>query len=446
MNPNAMYSGIIMESKHFDVAIIGAGVLGTSIAYLLSLGFKGSIAVFDKEKLPGTQTSTRNTGVIHRPFYLDPEKKAIFAKSAQDSYALWKDLAVRFGLPWNQAGTLEIATREEDVGVLDRYSKWAEQNGMDASEIKIFNEEQLKAYAPNVRGHGAILSKTDTSVEFGSYTRKVMELAASNGVNFISECRISEISENGQGAVFAGTTGNQKKQFSSSCLINAASGDSLRLAHQLGLAGNYAVLHFRGDYWTVDSSFRLNVKHNIYTVPKHRKYPFLDPHFILRHDGTREVGPTATLVGSPYDYTDSPDKHSLVKKIFESPSSPKLKLALNPEFLNLVRTEWRSSRSRNAMAMRVRQFIPSLDDSYLIDHGLSGVRNSLIGKSGFVPEAVLEQGEHSLHVLNFNSPGATGAPAFAMHVLKSVESTGFLKLQQQDLKGLPWETYFGKSL
>lgn len=445
MNPNAMYSSIMVESKHFDVAIIGAGVLGTSIAYLLSLGFKGSIAVFDKEDSPGTQTSTRNTGVIHRPFYLDPEKKAIFAKSAQDSYPLWKDLAKRFDLPWNQTGTLEIATREEDVGILDKYTKWTEQNGMDVSEIQLFNEKELKAYEPNVKGHGAILSKTDTSVEFGSFTRKVMELAISNGVNFVPQCRISDILENGEGTNFTGIMDNQKAQFNTSYLINAASGDSLRLAHQLGLARKYAVLHFRGDYWTVDSSFRLKVKHNIYTVPKHRKYPFLDPHFILRHDGTREVGPTASLVGSPYDYTDSPDKHSLAKKILESPSSPKLKLAVNPEFLNLVRTEWRSSRSKNAMARRVRQFIPSLEDNYLIDHGLSGVRNSLIDKSGFVPEAILEQGEQSLHVLNFNSPGATGAPAFAMHVLKKIELEGFLKFEQSEIKGLPWETYFSKS-
>lgn len=445
MNSDSIYNCTMAESKHFDVAIIGAGVLGTSIAYLLSLGFQGSIAVFDKERLPGTQTSTRNTGVIHRPFYLDPEKKAVFAKSAQDSFPLWKDLSVRFGLPWNQAGTLEVATREEDMGVIDKYSGWAEKNGMDISEIQLFNREQLRKYEPNVRGHGAILSKTDTSVEFGSFTRKVMDLATSNGVTFISGCRISDISENGDGTVFAGVSNGHNKEFSSSYLINAASGDSLKLAHQLGLARKYAVLHFRGDYWTVDSSFKLNARHNIYTVPKHRKYPFLDPHFILRHNGTREVGPTASLVASPYDYTDSPDRHSLAKKIFESPSPPKLKLAVNPEFLNLVRTEWRSSRSKNAMARRVRQFIPSLDDRYLVGHGLSGVRNSLINRTGFVPEAVLEHGEHSLHVLNFNSPGATGAPAFAMHVLKAIELTGSFKMQQCELRGLPWEDYFNKS-
>lgn len=446
MKSGTIYIRIMAVSKHFDVSIIGAGVLGSSVAYLLSLGFKGSVAVFEKENQPGTHSSARNTGVIHRPFYMDPEKKAIFAKTAQDSFPLWKDLATRFGLPWNQAGTLEIATREEDVGVLDKYAKWADTNEMESSEIQLFNREQLKGYEPSVNGYGAILSKTDACVDFGIFTKKVMELATTNGVAFIPDCRITEIAETGDGTVFTGITDGQKKQFSTSLLINAASGDSLRLAHQLGLAKKYASLHFRGDYWTVDGNFGRNIKHNIYTVPRHRKYPFLDPHFILRHDGTREVGPTASLVGSPYDYTDSPDKHSLAKKIFERPSSPKLKLAVNPEFLNLVRTEWKSSRSKSAMAKRVRQFIPSLDDRYLVKHGLSGIRNSLIDKSGFVPEAVLERGDNSLHILNFNSPGATGSPAFAMHLLKILEEAGSIELESKVNKELPWGEYLYKSL
>lgn len=434
------------DSKHFDAVIIGAGVLGTSTAYMLSLGFRGSIAVVDKEPRPGEHTSTRNTGVIHRPFYLDPDKKAVFSKSAQDSYPMWKDLATKFGLPWNQAGTLEIATREEDTKILPKYEKWAEKSGMESSEIQLFNDEELKKYEPGVKGYGAILSKTDSCVEFGAFTRKVMEMAQVNGITFIPEYRVEDVSVSKGKVNIRGSSGNNSLHITSDFVINTASGDSLRIAHQLGLARGYAVLHFRGDYWTVDEKFKLRVKHNIYTVPKHKKYPFLDPHFILRYDGTREVGPTASLVGSPYDYTDSPDRHSLIGKIFEKPSLPKLKLAVNPEFLNLVRTEWRSSRSEGAMAKRVRQFIPSLEDKYLLNHGLSGVRNSLIDKTGFVPEAVVETGEQSLHVLNYNSPGATGAPAYAIHILKTAESQGFLKLESIKDKELPWNDYFKRSL
>ena len=432
--------------NEFDIVIVGAGVLGSAIAYELSLAFTGRIAVIEKEDVAGKHTSTRNTGVIHRPFYLDPSSKAVFAKSAQDSYPLWMEIANRFNLPWNQVGTLEVATREEDLGLLSKYEKWACENGMYRSEFQLFNGEELRSYEPEVKGFGAILSKTDTAVSFGLFTKKLMEIAQKNGVTFLHDTKVETVSETGDGVTLKGTEGNGKVEYQTDFLVNASSGSSLKFSHQLGYSKEYAVLHFRGDYWKVSNDFKMKAKHNIYTVPKHKKYPFLDPHFILRHDGSREVGPTASLVSSPYDYTDSPDEHSLLMKILEKPSIPKIKLAVNPEFINLVRTEWRSSRSKNAMSKRVRGFIPSLEDKFLLGHGLSGVRNSLIDRNGFVPEAIIEKGKRSMHILNFNSPGATGAPAYAMHILKTAETQDFLKLNESRGTGLLWEEYYNNSL
>ena len=47
---------------------------------------------------------------------------------------------------------------------------------------------------------------------------------------------------------------------------------------------------------------------------------------------------------------------------------------------------------------------------------------------GFVPEAVILESEDSLHVLNYNSPGATGAPAFSSHLVRRLESAGRLRI------------------
>lgn len=416
------------EEKNYDVAIIGAGVLGASLAYLLSISTDSRVALLEREMSAGEHTSSRNTGVIHRPFYLNPEKKAIFAWSAQKSFSMWERLAREHNLPWNPVGTLEIATAEEDTATIDQYQKWAFQNGMEEDEIAVFNGRDLENYENNVRGYGAILSRTDISVDFGVFTRKLVELAQRNGVDFLKYFNAASMDETGDGVGISGTVNGKPTVVRSSFAINAAGGDSLKLAHGLGLAEKYAVLHFRGDYWVVNDTYRTGIRHNIYTVPRHKKFPFLDPHFVIRHDGRKEVGPTATLVGSPYDYTDTPDQKSLALKILERPALPKMKLVTNPEFLSLVRTEWKSSRSRSAMSERVRRFIPSLDDSFLGDHGLSGVRNSLIDSNGFVPEAVIERGQNSYHVLNYNSPGATGAPAYSMHLLELASRDGFISL------------------
>jgi len=77
-----------------DVAIIGGGLLGVSISYWLSSLYDNiNVIVIEKESEVGMHTSSRNTGVLHSPFYLDPEKKGRLAKAAFLSHDMWKTFA-----------------------------------------------------------------------------------------------------------------------------------------------------------------------------------------------------------------------------------------------------------------------------------------------------------------------------------------------------------------
>ena len=70
----------------------------------------------------------------------------------------------------------------------------------------------------------------------------------------------------------------------------------------MNLGKEFTDLHFRGEYWFVEKAFGQKISRNVYSVPKIREYPFLDPHFIVRADGSREVGPNAVLVSGPNTY------------------------------------------------------------------------------------------------------------------------------------------------
>ena len=61
--------------KKFDIAILGGGILGTTISYWISNLYDSSVCVIEKESNVAQHTSGRNTGVVHTPFYLNPEKK-----------------------------------------------------------------------------------------------------------------------------------------------------------------------------------------------------------------------------------------------------------------------------------------------------------------------------------------------------------------------------------
>jgi L-2-hydroxyglutarate oxidase len=408
----------------FDCVVVGGGVLGTTLAYWLSWRFQGSIAVIEAEEDVAVRTTGRNTGVIHRPFYLDPVRRRMFARSAQISYGCWKSYAEIRNLPWHECGTIEIATQEKELKTLEKYAKWSLENGMAPNEAELLTADQVKKIEPEVECKGAIFAKTDTSTDFGVFTRSMRQEAESNGAKFAFKFDV----------VRAAFESDHVKLFSADGdvieadkVINCAGGDSVDVAHFFGAGLGYTDLHFRGEYWRISDEKSGMVKTNIYSVPRHPEIPFLDPHWICRADGRREIGPNAVMVAGSKVYEGFFDSiPQLIGKIFERPILNKVKLAANMEFLQLALEEWQSSISKNVMVGRVRRFIPKLDSRDLTKKGTAGVRSAVIDSDGkFVREALEFSAPFSHHVINFNSPGATGAPAYTARLADQLERSGF---------------------
>jgi L-2-hydroxyglutarate oxidase len=75
------------------------------------------------------------------------------------------------------------------------------------------------------------------------------------------------------------------------------------------------------------------------------------------------------------------------------------------------------------MINRAKEFLPQIRPSLFTQRGTAGIRSSLIDKQGkFVNDTQIKRNECSLHVLNYNSPGATGAlPIAAMIAHELIE-------------------------
>ena len=113
---------------------------------------------------------------------------------------------------------------------------------------------------------------------------------------------------------------------------------------------------------------------SIYSVPKYSEYPFLNPHWIIRADGRREVGPNAVPVFSPYSYEWTDNLKNSMAKIFQSSTSiGVMRLMMNSQFIRLASKEFWSSISKRAMVNRVRQFLPSLKPSAFTTRGVAGI-------------------------------------------------------------------------
>lgn len=394
------------------------------MAYWLSSLYDCRILLIDRESRVAWHTSSRNTGVIHRPFYLNPETKKAFALSAMLSYPLWRDLANAYSLPWRPVGTLEVALREDDVPLLEKYMRWGTDNGMQETELELLDTRSVKSVEPEVECRAALHSKTDVSVDFGRFTACVHRLALNEGLSFQGELQVSSLKPEGATLDVSFVSNGLLAGVRCSLLINAAGGGSVDIAHMMGLACEYSTLNFRGEYWVVDEPFASRVGRNIYTLPRHPRFPFLDPHFVVRSDGVRQIGPNAVMVTGPYVYQGLGLRS--LSRLFAMPNGPKLSLLSDSDFLSMVASEWHTSLSKKAMCERVRRFIPGLDHRVLNLRGVSGVRASVVGNEGFAPEAILVQDERSVHILNYNSPGATGAPSYSAGLVAELQESGLL--------------------
>ncbi len=167
-------------------------------------------------------------------------------------------------------------------------------------------------------------------------------------------------------------------------------------------------------------------------MAKFAAFPFLDPHWIRKADGTVEIGPNAVPVSSPEAYSGVGISKT-ISKLGEIFSGSSKKLLLNSEFLSLVSKEWKSSISKTAMVNRVKEFIPKVKPQYFTARGTAGIRTPIITKDGtFLPETLELQSDNSLHVINYNSPGATGAPAYSAFLVQKLSDDGIVSIANKN--------------
>ena len=171
--------------KKFDIAIIGGGILGTTISYWISNLYDSSVCVIEKESNVAKHTSGRNTGVVHTPFYLNPEKKKIFAKSAHVSHSLWKTLATNTMSPWNEVGTIEVALDETQHKTLEKYYKWGIQNGVSENNLSLFDSNELKQKEKNIECYSGLLCKSDVSTDYSKLTQEIQKISIQNSTEFL---------------------------------------------------------------------------------------------------------------------------------------------------------------------------------------------------------------------------------------------------------------------
>ncbi|MGH1567048.1 MAG: NAD(P)/FAD-dependent oxidoreductase [Nitrosopumilus sp.] len=424
-------------TQNFDVVIIGGGILGVSISYFLSfLNKSKKIGVVEQAHSVAFHTSGRNTGKVHAPYLYNPEKKKLFAKAAFHGYEMWEEYAKLRDLPFKKDGVIEVALKKKDIKVLEKYLKWGKQNGLEDEDIELIDKLELKKIEPEIKCEAALNVHRDGSADYSIFTNSIMKDSKNNNTQFLLDTKVTEIKkENGEWRI----TLNDEHKIFAKFLINAAGGEAIDVAHSIGIAENLTDVHFRGEYWRAPKKYHNLTKTSIYSVPEFPDYPFLDPHWIIRVDGSCEIGPNAVPVFSPYGYNKTENIKKFIPKILEMLGSGARKTIFDKQFQELAINEIQSSISKNTMVDRIKRFLPKIDTDEITEKGTAGIRSSVIDENGkFVPDVILLDDDISFHILNYNSPGATGALPFSAHIVNHLNKEGLLDSEDLDTQCGPW--------
>src|ERR1700721_2506657 len=123
-----------LTTKTYDFLIIGAGIVGLSVAKQLTEIYPcAKVAILEKEKNIGQHASGRNSGVLHSGIYYpkDTLKASVCAEGAKKMLAFAK----MHGISHAECGKLIVATSPIEVNTLNQLLQNAQNNYIDAKMV-----------------------------------------------------------------------------------------------------------------------------------------------------------------------------------------------------------------------------------------------------------------------------------------------------------------------
>ncbi|MFA9465204.1 MAG: NAD(P)/FAD-dependent oxidoreductase [Velocimicrobium sp.] len=243
----------------YDVVIIGAGVIGSSIARELSK-FQLNTCVLEREEDVCEGTSKANSGIVHSGF--DAKPGSLKAKLNVAGSKMMEQLSKDLDFPYRKNGSIVLCFREEDIGKLDALCEQGKENGVDG--IRIVKGENMKKLEPNISNDAVALLYAPTGgiVCPFNLTIAMAENANVNGVAFKFGCEVEQIEKIEEGYQLKTSLGT----FDAKVIVNAAGvyGD---IFNNMVSKRILSITPRRGEYCLLDKKVGDFVDKTIFQLP-----------------------------------------------------------------------------------------------------------------------------------------------------------------------------------
>lgn len=277
----------------YDILIIGGGVIGSAVARELSR-YQLSIGVVDKASDVCTQTSGRNTGMLHAGFlYKTGSMKAVCCVEGNGEF---DQVARELDVPFRRTGKLIVGFTEAHRQRLLAMIQRGKDNGVPG--MVMIDRQRMEELDPSAGGNFAIFCPTSGILDPFLYTIALAENAANNGVTYHLNQEVVAIHHLPEGGHQVHThTGD-----TCTCrwVINAAGLQSARISEMLGISG-HVIQPVKGEYFVLDKKAGAFAKIPVYPAPTEKNT--FDIHATPTVDGNVLVGPNSFNVPDGEDYS-----------------------------------------------------------------------------------------------------------------------------------------------
>ncbi len=359
-----------------DCIVAGAGVVGLAVARALALAGR-EVIILEAAEAIGTETSSRNSEVIHAGIYY-PAGSLMARFCVAGRRRLYAYCAEK-GVPHINCGKLIVANDAREDALLAGIKQRAEANGVEG--MRVLTAAEAMALEPNLSCTSALFSPTTGIVDSHGFMLALQGDAENAGAAtvFLSPV-LSARSADGRIEVDVG--GADPMTLRCRLLVNAAGLHAPRLASRItGMpADRVPPAHYaKGNYFTL--SGRSPFSRLIYPVPVPGG---LGVHLTVDLGGQARFGPDVEWIDS-IDYTVDPAR-------------------------------------ADGFYAAVRKYWPALKDGAL-QPGYAGIRPKIVPKGApgqdFVVQGPQSHGVAGLiNLFGIESPGLTASLALAEHVLE----------------------------
>ncbi|MDW7738789.1 MAG: FAD-dependent oxidoreductase [Bacillota bacterium] len=272
----------------YDIAIIGAGINGTSIARELAR-YKLKVILIEKDSDVANGTTKANSAIVHAGF--DPKPGSFKARFNVEGNAMYEELCRELDVPLKMIGSLVVAFSEEELDTLQELYDNGLTNGVPGQ--RLIDRDELHKIEPGLseKAVGAHYSPTGGVTDPYLLAIALAESAMANGVEILLDSPVTTIKKSAGG--FQLNCGGRPVE--TRFVVNAAGLYADRI-NELVNSPSFKITPTRGEYFLLDKGSDRWANHVIFPCPTALgKGVLISP---TAH-GNLIIGPNAEPVQSP---------------------------------------------------------------------------------------------------------------------------------------------------